>query len=105
MHESPLTFPEILLFAALFGVLLHAFLLSRYVAKGEAVTGELTALLVIFFSGVWAIGPFTYFGFRNTRPLLAQACLRQLVTVTALWLVLVMLSASGVDFWNAGNEK
>lgn len=105
MHANALTFSLILLFGALFGILFHALLLGRYVARRESATSEHTARLVIFFSGLWFIGLITYFGFRSTRPLLARACLRQMVAVTGLWLVLIMLSVSGLDFWSTGNAQ
>ena len=105
MHDKALTFPEILLFGALFGILLHALFLGRYVARRESATSELTATVVIIFSGMWYIGPFTYLGFKNTRPLLARACLRQMVAVTALWLGLVVLSLSGFDFRGVSNAE
>lgn len=60
MHDNALTFPLILLFGALFGILLHALFLGRYVARRESATSEHTARLVIFFSGLWFIGLITY---------------------------------------------
>jgi hypothetical protein len=100
-----LTFPQILLVGALVGIVLHVLFLGRFVARRESFTSEHIARVVIFFSGLWFIGLFVYFGFRNTRPLLAQACLRQMIAVTGLWVVLVILSLYGFDFWGAGNAK
>jgi hypothetical protein len=84
------SFWEIVLFAALFGILLHAILLAHYVAKREHPPQRFT-LWLIFFSGMWYIGPIVYLWFRQSRPLLARACLRQTVAVTGLWLFLVLL--------------
>ena len=83
------------MFSAFFGVIAHALLLGRYVAQREPASTTLTAVVIIFFSGMWYIGPFTYFGFRKRRPLLAQACLRQMVAATLL--VVAFFIASRLD--------
>ena len=83
------SFAETVISAALFGVIGHALLLGRYVTQREPASTTLTAVFIIFFSGIWYIGPFTYFGFKKRRPLLAQACLRQMVAVTLLVVALI----------------
>jgi hypothetical protein len=92
-----LTLSQIALLSALFAILIHASYLAKSVSKRETATSEFSANFLIFFSGLWFIGPFTYLGFRKSRPLLAQACLRQLLAVTALWILVMLLSEWGVD--------
>lgn len=93
-----LSFGEIFIYSAMFGFLAHAVLLGRHVAQREPVTAMPTAVVIIFFSGMWYIGPFSYFGFRKRRPLLAQACLRQMVAFLVLVIALFVASSSGIDF-------
>jgi hypothetical protein len=93
-----LTLTEIALLSGLFAILIHGSYLAKSVSKRETVTSEFAASFLIFFSGLWFIGPFTYPGFRKTRPLLAQACLRQLLAVTALLILVMLVSGWGVDF-------
>lgn len=93
------SFAQIVLLVCLFGVLIHAVRLARYVAEHDPTIGATRAMFLIFFSGMWYIGPFTYLAFRNKRPLLARACLRQMVAVTALWLLVLVLKAAGVDLF------
>lgn len=80
---------EVLISVALFGVIIHAYLSGQYVAQRELTTNWFVATFVIFFSGMWFVGPFTYFGFRKNKPLLAKSCLRQMFVFMAAW-VLVM---------------
>ena len=75
---------------AAFGVMIHAMILARYVAAREPRTNPF-AFVLIFFSGMWFIGPFAYFGFRRSRPLLATACLWQMFTTTLLWVAVIAL--------------
>ena len=63
-------FVEILLLALLFGVLIHAVLLGRYVAGREPRTSQYFATLLIFFSGALIVAPFAYFGLRQMEMLL-----------------------------------
>jgi hypothetical protein len=91
MQPEPIS--EILISAALFGVIMHAYLSGRYVAQRESTTNWMVATLVIFFSGMWFIGPFAYFGFRKKQPILARACLRQMVALMALWLFFVLVDS------------
>ena len=100
----PLSMPEIVLLCGLFGVIIHGILLGKLVAQRETVTSEFAASLFIFFSGLWFVGPFAYYGFRKTRPLLAQACLRQLLVVTALWIFMILASSWGVNFFGSGSN-
>lgn len=98
----PLSLPEIVLFGGMFGIIVHSIVLGRLVARREKATSESAASLFIFFSGMWFIGPFAYFGFKRTRPLLAKACLRQLLVVTAFWILIILLSSWSVDFVGKG---
>ena len=89
---------EIVISAVSFGVIAHALLLGRYVAQREPVSTTLTAVVIIFLSGMWYIGPFAYFGFKKRRPLLAKACLRQMVAVTLLAVALIIASHLDANF-------
>jgi len=92
------SFTEVVLSSLALGVIVHALLLGRYVASREPATSQTTAIVIIFFSGMWYIGPFTYFGFKNKRPLLARACLRQMIAVTALWVAWIVVRNFSANF-------
>ena len=84
---------QVFLLTALFGILIHAIILIRMVETREPESRSL-AVWVIFFSGMWFIGPFTYFGFRRSKPLLARACLQQMAIVTLVWALFVAFDVS-----------
>ena len=90
---QPLPISDLLISVALFGFIIHAYLSGQYVARREPATNRLLATLVMLFSSMWFIGPFTYFGFRKKKPLLARACIRQFLVVAAAWLCVTATSA------------
>lgn len=80
------TFTEVVWAAASFGLIVHAYLLAGYVETREPRASWVPAMFIIFPSTVLFVGPFTYFGFKNGRPLLAKACLRQWVAGIVWWI-------------------
>lgn len=89
---------EILISVALFGAIVHAYWSGWQVTRGEPIPNKIVATVVIFFSSLWLIGPLTYLGFRRKSPLLARACLRQMVVFTVAWLA-VRAVESLVENW------
>jgi len=83
---------EGLIFAILGGVIIHADALGKRVAERDPPFGRRTATFWIFFSGMWFIGPVTYFAFRKKHPVLAKRCLLQLAVATVAWVAIAVIA-------------
>jgi hypothetical protein len=81
-----------LIFGILGGVIIHADALGKQVAERDLRLGRRTATFWIFFSGMWFIGPVTYFAFRKKHPVLAKRCLLQLAVATAAWVAIAVIA-------------
>jgi hypothetical protein len=68
-----------------FAVIIHAYVLGTLAVKRDPRLNYLAATFCIFFSGMWFIGPITYFSLRKKYPFLARCCIRQLAAFTVFW--------------------
>lgn len=71
-----LSLADDLTFAILTGIIVLAHALGKSVADGDPKTSYKVAVFWVFLSGMWFIGPVTFFAFPRNRPLLARRCLQ-----------------------------
>jgi hypothetical protein len=69
-----------------FAVVLHSYVLGSLAVKRDPRLNYFAAAFCIFFSGMWFIGPITYFFLRKKYPYLARCCIQQLAVAMVFWI-------------------